>query len=80
MNSKYVILQTVNILIAIARILITISIISILTSGVVAIFSGFDGWKKDLFIYGIAGTLFFYLLSRLLKFIHDKMDNFFYPH
>jgi hypothetical protein len=76
MNSNYVKIQTVAISIGIARILIAISIICILISGALAIFSGFDGWKKDFLIYGIAGTLFFYLLSLLLKFIHDKMDKF----
>jgi hypothetical protein len=76
MNSNYVKIQIVAISIGIARILTAISILSILISVAIAIFSGFDGWKKDLLIYGIAGTLFFYLLSLLLKFIHDKMDKF----
>lgn len=76
MNSNYVKVQIVAVLIGILRILIVISILCILVSVAIAIFSGFDGWKKDLLIYGFAGTLFFYLLSLLLKYIHDKMDKF----
>jgi len=76
MNSNYIKIQTVAILIAISKILITISILCILISGALAIFSSFDGWKKDLFICSITGTVLFYLLFRLLKFAHDKMDKF----
>ena len=73
MNSNYAKAQTVAILIAITRILITISIVCILISGAFAIFSGFEGWKKELFFYSIACTVVFYLLVRLLKYFHDKM-------
>lgn len=56
----------------IANILTAISLIGVIVSLGKIIFSGYNGWQKDLFVYCAFGAMIIFLISRVVKRINRE--------
>lgn len=67
--------MTLAIFNGIGKLLSTISIFSFVVFLILCFVSGFSDWRKDYLIYSIIGTVAFWIIARICKFIIRRTES-----
>lgn len=67
--------MTLAIVNGIGKMLTAISILCFIIILILCFISGFTDWRKDYLIFSIIGTVAFWIIARVSKFIIRKMES-----